>query len=147
MEVDTILHCPVGSVSSGIPSVVTPSGDRVANIDTEHFEKDGSDVARGTKRNPRRWVVKKHVPYVDEVSYDSDSWVRCCKEESWLSSVELIWMNYERLDPLGKGTQAAVMAQPFGDATRINYLVYLGSHALEAELIWTSRRSEELDFT
>ena len=26
-----------------------------------------------------------------------------CKEEIWLSSVELIWMNYKRLDLLGRG--------------------------------------------
>ena len=39
---------------SGIPSIVTPGGDRGADMDTEHVEKDGSDVARGTKENPRR---------------------------------------------------------------------------------------------
>ena len=67
MEVDATPHCPVGSVSSGILSVVTPGGDRVANMDTEHVETDGSDAARGTKGNPRRWNVKKHVSHVDEV--------------------------------------------------------------------------------
>jgi len=67
VEVDATPHCPVGSVSSGIPSVVTEGGDRVADMDTEHVEKDGSDAARGTKGNPRRWVVKNHVSHVDEV--------------------------------------------------------------------------------
>ena len=41
-------------LSSEILYVVTPSGDRVADMDTEHVEKDGSDAARGTKENPRR---------------------------------------------------------------------------------------------
>ena len=36
-------------------------------MDTETVEKDGSDVARATKGNPRRWLVKKHVFHVDEV--------------------------------------------------------------------------------
>jgi len=67
VEVGATQHCPVSSVSSGILSVGTPSGDRVADMDTEHVEKDGSDVARGTKGNPRWWIVKKHVSHVDEV--------------------------------------------------------------------------------
>jgi len=67
VELDATSYCPVGLVSSGIPSIVTPSGDRVADMDSEHVEKDGSDVARGTKGNPRRWVVKKYVSRVDEV--------------------------------------------------------------------------------
>ena len=46
---------------------MTPGGDRAANMDTEHVEKDGSDAVRGTKGNPRRWVVKKHVSHVNEV--------------------------------------------------------------------------------
>ena len=66
-EVDATPYCPVDSVSSGIPSVVTPGGDRVADMDTEHVEKDGSDAVRGTKGNPRRWVIKKHVSHVGEV--------------------------------------------------------------------------------
>jgi len=41
VEVDGTPHCPVGSVLSEIPLVVTPGGDRVADIDTEHVEKDG----------------------------------------------------------------------------------------------------------
>ena len=45
VEVDATPHCPVGSVSSEIPSIVTPGGDRVADMDTEHI-KDGSDAAR-----------------------------------------------------------------------------------------------------
>ena len=28
-----------------------PGGDRVADMDTEHVEKDGSDAARETKEN------------------------------------------------------------------------------------------------
>ena len=66
MESNITPHCPVGSVSSGIPSVVTPGGYRVADMDTEHVEKDSSDAVRGTKGNLRRWVVKKHVSHVDE---------------------------------------------------------------------------------
>jgi len=42
-------------------------GDRVADMDTEHIEKDDSDTVRGTKGNPRRWVVKNYVSHVDEV--------------------------------------------------------------------------------
>jgi len=61
VEVDATPHCPVGSVSFGIPSIIILGGDRVADMDTDHVEKDGSDAARGTKRNPRRWVIKKHV--------------------------------------------------------------------------------------
>ena len=51
MEVDVTPHYSVGSVSSEIPSVVTPSGNRVVDMDTEDVEKDGSDAARGTKGN------------------------------------------------------------------------------------------------
>jgi len=39
VKIDATLHCPVGSVSSGIPSVTTSGGDRVADMDTEHVEK------------------------------------------------------------------------------------------------------------
>ena len=39
-------------LSSEILYVVTPSGDRVADMDTEHVEKDGSDTIKGTKGNP-----------------------------------------------------------------------------------------------
>ena len=46
---------------------MTPGGDRIADMDTEHVEKDSLDAAKGTKRNPQRWVVKKHVSHVDEV--------------------------------------------------------------------------------
>ena len=67
MDIDATPHCPVGSVSSGIPSVVTPGGDRVADMDTRHVEKDGSDATKETKGNLRRWVIKKHVSHVDEV--------------------------------------------------------------------------------
>jgi len=52
VEVDVTPHCPVGSVSSGIPSVVIPGGDQVANMDTGHVEKDDLDAGRGAKRNP-----------------------------------------------------------------------------------------------
>jgi len=67
VEIDATLHCPVGSVSTGIPSAVTPGGDRVADMNIEHIENDSSDAVRGTKGNLRRWVVKKHVSYVNEV--------------------------------------------------------------------------------
>jgi len=52
VEVDAASHCPVGLVSSGIPSVVTPGGDRVADMDIEYVKKNGSDAAKGTKGNP-----------------------------------------------------------------------------------------------
>jgi len=39
VEVDATPHCPVGSVSTGIPSVVTPGRDRVADMDTAHVKK------------------------------------------------------------------------------------------------------------
>ena len=64
MESSATPRCPVGSVSSGISSVMTLGGDRVVEIDTEHVKKDGSDASRGTKGTPRRWVVISHV---DEV--------------------------------------------------------------------------------
>jgi len=67
VEIDATPHCPVGSISSGIPSVMTLGGDRVADMNTEHVEKDDSDAARVTKENPQRWVVKKHASYVNEV--------------------------------------------------------------------------------
>ena len=67
VEVDAIPHYLVGSVSPGILSVMTPGRDRVADMDIEHVEKDGSDATKGTNGNPRRWVVKKHVSHVDEV--------------------------------------------------------------------------------
>ena len=91
-------------------------------MDTEHVGKVISVVARGTKRNPRKWVVKKirsqfgaldqKLPSKTTLlyrsccwwgSYDSVYWVRCSKKGSWLSLVELMWMNYERLDLLGRG--------------------------------------------
>jgi len=49
VNVDATPHYLVGSVSSGIPSVVTLGGDRVADMDTEHVEKDSSDAVKGTK--------------------------------------------------------------------------------------------------
>ena len=61
MEVDATPHCPVGSVSSGITSVMTPGGDRVGDMNTEHVEKDSSDIARGTEENSRMWIAEKHV--------------------------------------------------------------------------------------
>ena len=67
MESDATPCYPVGLVSSGISSVVTPDEDRVANMDTEYVKKFGPIVARGTKRNPQKWVVKKHGSQVDEV--------------------------------------------------------------------------------
>ena len=51
MEINATPHCPVSLVSSGIPSVVTPGGDRVVDMNIEHVEKDGSDAVRGTKGN------------------------------------------------------------------------------------------------
>jgi len=54
VEGDATSHCPVGSISSGILSVVTLGGDRVSNMDTEHVKKDGSDAAREIKGNQRR---------------------------------------------------------------------------------------------
>ena len=51
MESDTTPRCPVGSVSFGSLSIVTPGGDCVADMDTEHVEKVSSVVARGTKEN------------------------------------------------------------------------------------------------
>jgi len=52
VESDATPHCPVGSVLSGIPLVVTLGGDRVVDIDTEHVEKGGSDEAKEIKGNP-----------------------------------------------------------------------------------------------
>jgi len=52
VESDATPYCPVGSVSFGISSVVTPGGDQVANMNTEHVKKVNLVVAKGTKRNP-----------------------------------------------------------------------------------------------
>ena len=52
VEVDATLYYPVGLLSYGIPSVVTPGGDRLADMDTEPVEKVDSDAVRGTKGNP-----------------------------------------------------------------------------------------------
>ena len=49
VEVDATPHYLFSSVSSGILSTVTPGGDRVADMDTEHVEKDGSNAAREPK--------------------------------------------------------------------------------------------------
>ena len=39
VESDATPCCSIGSVSSGISSVLIPGGDRVADMDTEHVEK------------------------------------------------------------------------------------------------------------
>jgi len=39
VEVDSTPYYPVGSISSEIPSVVTPGGDRVADIDMSMLKK------------------------------------------------------------------------------------------------------------
>jgi len=45
--------------------------------------------------------------------YDSVGWVCCCRFDfSWLSSVNLVCMNYVRLNPLDMSMYVAVMAQP-----------------------------------
>ena len=59
VESNATPHSSIGLVSSEISSVVTPDGDRVADMDAEHVEKIISIVSRGTKRNSRKWVVKK----------------------------------------------------------------------------------------
>jgi len=38
MESDATPCCPVGLVSSEISSIVTPGGDRVADMDAEHVD-------------------------------------------------------------------------------------------------------------
>ena len=67
MESDVTPHPSVGSLSSRISSIVTSSGDRVADMDTKHIEKIVLVVAKGTKRNLRKWVVKKHGSQVGEL--------------------------------------------------------------------------------
>jgi len=67
VESDATPCCPVSSLSSVISSIVTPGGDRVAVMNTEHVEKVDSVAVRGTKGNPRKWVVKKYRPQVDEI--------------------------------------------------------------------------------
>ena len=48
-------------------------------------------------------------------------------------------MNYERLDPLGRGYVDAVMAQPFGDATCMKLFGVFGFSRIgsEADLNFT----------
>ena len=60
VESDAAPRYLVGSLSFGVLSVVTPRGDQVADMKTEHVEKVGSVLGRGTKRNLRKWVIKKH---------------------------------------------------------------------------------------
>ena len=54
MESDATAHCPVGSISSKISSVVTSGGDRVADMDIENIEKVGLVATRGTKENSQK---------------------------------------------------------------------------------------------
>ena len=59
---------------------MTSGGDRVADMDIEHVEKDGSDADRGTKGNLRRWIVKKHGSYVDKVHMTWPVWFIAAKK-------------------------------------------------------------------
>ena len=54
VESDATPCCQVSLISSGISSVVTPGGDRVADMDIKQIEKVGSVATRGTKGNPRK---------------------------------------------------------------------------------------------
>jgi len=51
VESDATPRCPVGSVSSGISSVVTTDEDQVVDMNTDHVGKVGSVAARGTKEH------------------------------------------------------------------------------------------------
>jgi len=51
VESDATPHCPVGSISFGISPVVTPGGDHVALLDTEHVRDVVHVAARKTKLN------------------------------------------------------------------------------------------------
>ena len=55
VEVDTTPSSPIRSVSIEISSDVTPSGDYVAMMHTEHVELF---AAKGTNLYPRKWVNK-----------------------------------------------------------------------------------------
>ena len=67
MESDATPYCLVGSVLSVISSVVISDENQVARMDIEHVEKISLVAARGTKRNLRKWIVKKYGSQVDEV--------------------------------------------------------------------------------
>ena len=59
----------VGSVSFGILSDMTSAEDHVTGLDAESVEEKVIDliVTRRTKKNPQKWVVKKHGSQVDEL--------------------------------------------------------------------------------
>ena len=63
VEVDATPQSPVGSVSVKTSPDVTPGGDHVVRVDTEHVEDIDENVelfaAIRTKIKPRKWV-KKH---------------------------------------------------------------------------------------
>ena len=63
VEVDASSPSPVGSISVKTSPDMTPGGDHVARVDTEHVEDIDENVelfaAIGTKVKPRSWL-KKH---------------------------------------------------------------------------------------
>jgi len=63
VEVDATPPSPVDSVLVGISLDVTPGGDHVVVMDTEHVELIG---AKEIKLNPRKWV-KKHESQIAEI--------------------------------------------------------------------------------
>ena len=67
VESDVSPRCPIGSVSFGISPVVTPGGDHVTLLDTEHVENVVPIAARRAKLNPRKWVMKKRGSHVSEL--------------------------------------------------------------------------------
>jgi len=85
VKVDVTLHYSVGSISFGISSIVISDGDRIADMNTEHIEKDGLNAARETKVNSRRWIIMTHISHVDEVHM-----TRPLGFIATMSSVELI---------------------------------------------------------
>ena len=65
MTVDATPSSPVGSVSIGISTDVTPDGDRVVILNAEQVNLI---AAKRTKKNPQKWVVKKHGSQVGELN-------------------------------------------------------------------------------
>ena len=68
MEVDATPLSPDGSVSIEISPDVTPSEDKVTNLDVAWIERKVDLVAaEETKMNPQKWVVKKRESQISEL--------------------------------------------------------------------------------
>ena len=66
--VDVSPPSPYGSISVKVSLDVTLGRDQVARLDAEQIEgKVNLVVLEGTKKNPQKWVVRKHGFQIDEL--------------------------------------------------------------------------------